>query len=122
MGKPHRLTVLTGGPGEGPSDGGALEIVPSKIREFRRSASSAPPPSSHRTLRVRDLAKIAGVEPRTIHAWVAAGRIPHFRTPGRHLRFEAAVAEKLVKELVKRAARAGRSGSGNRHGRNSNRR
>ncbi len=50
---------------------------------------------------------------KTIHNWVDRGRIPHFRTPGRHLRFRAAdVAEFLrawgysvPRELSKGSAR-----------------
>ena len=34
-----------------------------------------------------ELAKICQVDHKTIHNWVNAGKIPHFRTPGRHLRF-----------------------------------
>ena len=35
------------------------------------------------------LARICGVDVKTVHHWVEAGLIPHFRTPGRHLRFRA---------------------------------
>ncbi|MEP7126566.1 MAG: helix-turn-helix domain-containing protein [Byssovorax sp.] len=43
-----------------------------------------------------DLAALCEVDLKTIHNWVDRGRIPHFRTPGRHLRFRAAdVAEFL---------------------------
>lgn len=37
-----------------------------------------------------DLAEFCGVEGKTIHNWAAKGSIPHFRTPGRHLRFRPA--------------------------------
>ena len=33
------------------------------------------------------LAKLCVVDLKTIHNWAANGEIPHFRTPGRHLRF-----------------------------------
>lgn len=36
-----------------------------------------------------DLASLCEVDLKTIHNWVDRGRIPHFRTPGRHLRFRA---------------------------------
>lgn len=35
------------------------------------------------------LARICGVDVKTVHHWVDAGLIPHFRTPGRHLRFRS---------------------------------
>lgn len=37
-----------------------------------------------------DLATMCEVDLKTIHNWVDRGRISHFRTPGRHLRFRAA--------------------------------
>ena len=47
-------------------------------------------------LTASDLASLCEVDLKTIHNWVDRGRIPHFRTPGRHLRFRAAdVAEFL---------------------------
>src|SRR4029453_8151393 len=47
-------------------------------------------------LTASDLATLCEVDLKTIHNWVDRGRIPHFRTPGRHLRFRAAdVAEFL---------------------------
>jgi excisionase family DNA binding protein len=41
-------------------------------------------------LTARDLARLCEVDLKTIHNWVDRGRIAHFRTPGRHLRFRAA--------------------------------
>jgi excisionase family DNA binding protein len=47
-------------------------------------------------LTASDLASLCQVDLKTIHNWVDRGRIAHFRTPGRHLRFRAAdVAEFL---------------------------
>jgi excisionase family DNA binding protein len=47
-------------------------------------------------LTASDLATLCEVDLKTIHNWVDRGRIAHFRTPGRHLRFRAAdVAEFL---------------------------
>ncbi len=47
-------------------------------------------------LTASDLAALCEVDLKTIHNWVDRGRIAHFRTPGRHLRFRAAdVAEFL---------------------------
>lgn len=34
------------------------------------------------------VARMIGVDLKTVHNWVAKGEIKHFRTPGRHLRFE----------------------------------
>ncbi|HVY45425.1 MAG TPA: helix-turn-helix domain-containing protein, partial [Minicystis sp.] len=64
-------------------------------------------------LTASDLAALCEVDLKTIHNWVDRGRIPHFRTPGRHLRFRAAdVAEFLrtwgysvPRELAKLGAR-----------------
>jgi excisionase family DNA binding protein len=36
-----------------------------------------------------DLAKWCQADVKTIHNWADAGKIPHHRTPGRHLRFRA---------------------------------
>jgi excisionase family DNA binding protein len=41
-------------------------------------------------LTASDLASLCEVDLKTIHNWVDRGRIAHFRTPGRHLRFRAA--------------------------------
>src|ERR1700759_782774 len=65
-------------------------------------------------LTASDLASLCEVDLKTIHNWVDRGRIEHFRTPGRHLRFRAAdVAEFLrtwgysvPRELAKVSARS----------------
>src|SRR5262249_48657345 len=41
-------------------------------------------------LTASDLAALCEVDLKTIHNWVDRGRIAHFRTPARHLRFRAA--------------------------------
>jgi excisionase family DNA binding protein len=64
-------------------------------------------------LTASDLATLCEVDLKTIHNWVDRGRIAHFRTPGRHLRFRAAdVAEFLrawgysvPRELARASAR-----------------
>lgn len=64
-------------------------------------------------LTASDLAALCEVDLKTIHNWVDRGRIAHFRTPGRHLRFRAAdVAEFLrawgytvPRELAKQSSR-----------------
>jgi excisionase family DNA binding protein len=50
------------------------------------------PPSREREPRPRlytaqDVARFCEVDLKTIHHWADAGKIPHHRTPGRHLRF-----------------------------------
>jgi excisionase family DNA binding protein len=65
-------------------------------------------------LTASDLASLCQVDLKTIHNWVDRGRIAHFRTPGRHLRFRAAdVAEFLrtwgytvPRELARASARS----------------
>lgn len=66
-------------------------------------------------LTASDLATLCEVDLKTIHNWVDRGRIAHFRTPGRHLRFRATdVAEFLrawgysvPRELARASARTG---------------
>lgn len=66
-------------------------------------------------LTASDLATLCEVDLKTIHNWVDRGRITHFRTPGRHLRFRAAdVADFLrvwgysvPRELARASARTG---------------
>jgi excisionase family DNA binding protein len=66
---------------EGSGDGAQRERV-------RRPASDAPP--VRRLVTASELATLCEVDLKTIHNWVDRGRIAHFRTPGRHLRFRAA--------------------------------
>lgn len=40
-------------------------------------------------VKATQMAKWCDVDLKTIHNWVGKGQIPHFRTPGRHLRFKA---------------------------------
>ncbi|HLK35524.1 MAG TPA: helix-turn-helix domain-containing protein [Polyangiaceae bacterium] len=47
---------------------------------------TAPPPSP-RVLSAVHLARLCGVDLKTIHNWYGRGKIPGWRTPGRHLRF-----------------------------------
>ena len=39
-------------------------------------------------LTAREVARLCAVELKTVHNWVAQGLLRHFRTPGRHLRFQ----------------------------------
>jgi excisionase family DNA binding protein len=50
-----------------------------------------------------------GVELKTVHNWVARGLVRHFRTPGRHLRFEAADVDDFMRRHGYRKARASAS-------------
>jgi excisionase family DNA binding protein len=73
-----------------------------------------PAARGEKLLTASDLAALCEVDLKTIHNWVDRGRIPHFRTPGRHLRFRAAdVAEFLrawgytvPRELAQASARS----------------
>jgi excisionase family DNA binding protein len=38
-------------------------------------------------LGANDIAHLCRVDLKTVHNWVNRGVLPHFRTPGRHLRF-----------------------------------
>ena len=49
-------------------------------------------------LTASDVAELCEVDLKTIHNWVERGCIPHFRTPGRHLRFQAADVAKFLRE------------------------
>lgn len=48
-------------------------------------------------------AELFGVELRTLHNWVNAKLIPHFRTPGRHLRFHEKDVERFMAKLKQEA-------------------
>lgn len=54
-----------------------------------RLRNTAEKPKGAQPLTARGVAELCGVELKTVHNWVANGHIPHFRTPGRHLRFQA---------------------------------
>jgi excisionase family DNA binding protein len=49
-----------------------------------------------RPLTARAVADLCGVELKTVHNWVLEGRIEHFRTPGRHLRFPRAAVHAFL--------------------------
>ncbi|GEM_PF-1874030 len=50
----------------------------------RREPAAAPAPLVYTA---QDVARFCEVDLKTIHHWADAGKIPHHRTPGRHLRF-----------------------------------
>lgn len=49
-------------------------------------------------LTASDVAELCEVDLKTIHNWVERGCIPHFRTPGRHLRFQAIDVARFLRE------------------------
>ncbi len=49
-------------------------------------------------LTASDVASLCEVDLKTIHNWVDRGCIPHFRTPGRHLRFQAVDVASFLRE------------------------
>lgn len=49
-------------------------------------------------LTASDVATLCEVDLKTIHNWVDRGCIPHFRTPGRHLRFQAVDVANFLRE------------------------
>jgi len=49
-------------------------------------------------LTARGVADLCGVELKTVHNWAGEGRIRHFRTPGRHLRFQASDVVAFLEE------------------------
>lgn len=52
-----------------------------------------------RPLTARAVAEMCGVELKTVHNWVAEGRLDHFRTPGRHLRFHPETVRAFLRGL-----------------------
>lgn len=52
--------------------------------------------NEERIYKASELAKLFSVDLKTIHNWTNKGRIPSFRTPGRHLRFHAKDVDALL--------------------------
>jgi excisionase family DNA binding protein len=65
-----------------------VEVGDAPRERARRPASDAR--QAGRLVTASELATLCEVDLKTIHNWVDRGRIAHFRTPGRHLRFRAA--------------------------------
>jgi len=63
-----------------------MELKPASSRgpDSRRERPSSRPPD---LFTASDVARFCQVDLKTIHNWADKGEIPHFRTPGRHLRF-----------------------------------
>jgi excisionase family DNA binding protein len=68
-------------PGEVVGDNAQHEMVRRPASDVRQVG---------RLVTASELATLCEVDLKTIHNWVDRGRIAHFRTPGRHLRFRAA--------------------------------
>jgi len=66
-----------------PSDP-ALTIVRARAEAALAPSAVAP---AKKLFTATDVAKLCEVDLKTIHNWADKGDIPHFRTPGRHLRF-----------------------------------
>jgi excisionase family DNA binding protein len=66
--------------------------VKRRVPKERASGS----PTRERPLTARDVAECCGVELKTVHNWVERGLLRHFRTPGRHLRFQRGQVEDFL--------------------------
>ena len=72
--------------------GGAASSA-GRLSELRRRVSSG----DGAPLTASELAHLCHVETRIVHAWAAKGRLPSFRTPGQHLRFQLADVASFLK-------------------------
>lgn len=61
----------------------------SNLSALSKLKAAAEKRGGSRPLTARAVAELCGVELKTVHNWAAEGLITHFRTPGRHLRFQA---------------------------------
>jgi excisionase family DNA binding protein len=59
----------------------------------RRHATPEP-----KLLTATDVSLLCQIDSKTVHNWCRAGRIKHFRTPGRHLRFRRADVVEFLQE------------------------
>lgn len=78
-----------------------LESAPTVNRAAKSTKQVRPNVSSlrpGRPLTARAVAELCGVELKTVHNWVLDGRLAHFRTPGRHLRFQPEVVAAFLEE------------------------
>jgi excisionase family DNA binding protein len=64
-----------------------------------------------RPLTARAVAELCGVELKTVHNWAAEGLIGHFRTPGRHLRFQAEAVVRFLDDCGYRLSESETVGS-----------
>jgi len=66
------------------------------MRELRTKQSWQPPSELYTA---SDVARFCEVDLKTIHNWADKGQIPHFRTPGRHLRFRRLDVVEFLKKF-----------------------
>ena len=43
-----------------------------------------------------EVAKLLGVDPKTVTRWAEKGMLPHIRTPGGHRRFRKSAVDKIL--------------------------
>lgn len=67
-------------------------------RKKKSPSSNRAAPGSGRPMTARAVAELCGVELKTVHNWALEGRLAHFRTPGRHLRFPPEAVETFLRE------------------------
>src|SRR5690606_15484074 len=65
---------------------------------IKKLKAAAEAQTGARPLTARAVAELCGVELKTVHNWALEGRLAHFRTPGRHLRFQPEVVEAFLSE------------------------
>lgn len=76
-----------------------LAAFDERARQIARDEIAARSPQDKPTdeeLTVRQVAKLKGVEPRTVYDWVARKRIPFHYTPGNQLRFYRRHVETVI--------------------------
>jgi excisionase family DNA binding protein len=56
------------------------------------------PAAAPSPLTARQVALRVGVELKTVHNWVSRGLLRHFRTPGRHLRFQLVDVDEFLRQ------------------------
>ncbi len=76
-----------------------LETTVTASSKIRRRKTEPKLEPKGRPLAARDVAELCGVELKTVHNWVAEGRLQHFRTPGRHLRFQPHIVQMFLREI-----------------------
>jgi excisionase family DNA binding protein len=72
-------------------------VAPDDKNSRRKTPENEATPG--RPLTARAVAEMCGVELKTVHNWVAEGRLEHFRTPGRHLRFHPEAVHAFLRGL-----------------------
>lgn len=64
-----------------------------------------------RLLTTREVAKLFGVDAKTVTRWAVTGRISYIRTPGGHRRFRASVVRALLAGATTNLGRTGEVGN-----------